>query len=78
MIYVVKLKCNVCQQTIETNIDLTSHLCAHLELEAGSTSANSTYISPFEAVTTICAICDSKFAHPFDLIKHLDMVNYYI
>lgn len=35
---------------------------------------SNTYISPFEAVTTTCGVCDTTFSQPFDLIKHLDQV----
>jgi hypothetical protein len=61
---------------------LTSHICSHLEsggssnanTSNGSINENNTYISPFDAVTTTCGVCDTTFDQPFDLIKHLDQV----
>jgi hypothetical protein len=64
--------CQVCRERFINNIQLTSHICSHLEVnERGRTNAS--YISPFNAVTTSCSICDETFQHPFDLIKHLDI-----
>lgn len=63
---------------MDNNIELTSHICSHLEGNGGGgeqIGEQNTYISPFDAVTTVCGLCESKFEHPFDLIKHLDLVN---
>ena len=59
---------------LKNNIELISHICSHLESCDQSESAN-VYISPFEAVTTNCSVCEENFDHPFDLIKHLDLVR---
>jgi hypothetical protein len=64
------VKCNVCDLILENNIELTSHICSHLESDSNTTN---TYISPFDAVTTTCALCNSTFRQPFELIKHLDL-----
>ena len=58
-------KCNICDCILNNNIELTSHICSHLE--------GSNYISPFDAVTTICSVCDTEFDNPFELIMHLDL-----
>lgn len=65
-------KCNICNLILDNNIELTSHICSHLESSSSDPSGMSTYISPFDAVTTTCGVCDESFAQPFDLIKHLD------
>ena len=82
-------KCNVCNLVLANNIQLTSHICSHLE-DVGNGEANggatdddddqmaNTYISPFDAVTTMCSICNVKFAQPFDLIIHLDIVSVFV
>jgi hypothetical protein len=59
-----KGKCSICDLVLDNNIELTSHICSHLE--------GVNYISPFDAVTTTCSVCDVSFANPFELIKHLD------
>ncbi|CAF0707489.1 unnamed protein product [Brachionus calyciflorus] len=64
-------KCNICDLILENNIELTSHICSHLESNDLSTEQN-TYISPFDAVTTTCGVCDTQFENPYLLIKHLD------
>lgn len=60
----------MCSLVLENNIELTSHICSHLESSDGT---NDAYISPFDAVTTTCGVCDLTFPQPFDLIKHLDL-----
>jgi hypothetical protein len=45
-----------------------------LENSGNDANGMNTYISPFDAVTTTCGVCDTTFAQPFDLIKHLDQV----
>ena len=67
----------MCDLVLDDNIELTSHICSHLE--GGGSSGEpgelmNTYISPFDAVTTTCGVCETTFAQPFDLIKHLDQV----
>jgi len=64
-------KCSVCDLILDNNIELTSHICSHLESN-GNTNDLNTYISPFDAVTTTCGICELTFAQPFELIQHLD------
>ncbi len=67
-------KCNICNLILDNNIELTSHICSHLESSGADSNGMSSYISPFDAVTTTCGICDTTFSQPFDLIKHLDQV----
>ncbi len=68
-------KCNICHLILDNNIELTSHICSHLESSGVDPNGMSSYISPFDAVTTTCGICDATFTQPFDLIKHLDQVE---
>ncbi|RNA21266.1 Pogo transposable element with ZNF domain [Brachionus plicatilis] len=67
-------RCNICDLILENNIELTSHICSHLESNELSTDQN-IYISPFDAVTTTCGVCDTQFNNPFQLIKHLDSAH---
>lgn len=59
---------------MENNIELTSHICSHLESNDLLADQN-VYISPFDAVTTTCGVCDTQFNNPFQLIKHLDSAH---
>jgi hypothetical protein len=67
-------KCYVCGIILPNNIELTSHICSHLESSSNENAAVSGYISPFDAVTSTCGICEITFIQPFELIRHLDLV----